>query len=224
MKATLLFCLALGLFSCAAPEILCPNNEPNQIIFNDPEPDIYLSSIDSMHDTLLLGGPCEYPWPLVSTADTFLDMDNNGSNDFRIYVGHGPSIYQSASSPNWCNEFDQIILISGETPQNEIISISHSFLYNGDYMNYYTTEFLPLSDPIKSPEHHWKNSVFISVNYEYIYSHTPIGTYYLGVRLGSEPVAKYGWIEIEIQNAYTILIKSYALNNTWNNCMNVGEQ
>jgi hypothetical protein len=222
MKKSFFFLLTTFLLLSCGPEIQkCPIDNPDNIIYTNLEPDIYITSIDSMADTIYWGDHCEYPYPMTSTRFEDIDLNGDSIDDYRISVEHLHSTADTVPG-YWCGAFNKYIRITGLNIDNEIAYRD----YTTGFYPYTRANYYDASIPITSfGNYKWKNTVSVFLR---IFN-TPIidddlGIIYVGIRMKSGNDARYGWIEFDNPGGYAITVKSFGLNNTPNNCINAGQQ
>ncbi len=224
MKRTFILPLALVLlYSCEPNSPTCKDSSTDNILFTDPEPDLYTASSDTSILTYCHGDYFYFPSPENSTAFVDIDLDQDLVNDFRLTVSH---VHVSAPTPYaWCSSFNYSLKITGLQPENKVSgSISNLTNNTPEHAWYFES-----GNTISVFTDNWKNELYIK-NYPWNSSSWPsmafgfAGTTYIGVMLHKNGENHCGWILLENTGAASFKIKSYAVNQTPGRCIQAGQE
>ena len=194
--------------------ISCDNKTDNElkdkIIYLDLNPDLTLHPVDSVgfHPS----GLCQevIPFPTDSTVIVYLDVNQDGENDFRFTYS---TFYEWVSASSPCANYNSTVQVSGLTTENKIKVANEdmyeiSILENGDLIN---ADQLFASNAIIYRDYAMASLYFGDLS----------GEGFIGVKLSS---GELGWIKLNFEKeSFTCTIMEYGYNETINAKITAGQ-
>ncbi len=215
MKPVICYSLLLFvLISCSKDSTFQTESEtaPDNILYKQYEPAVELSSVDSFNYVITPMGNYNAPIPSDSTITYSIDLDGDGTDDYRIMMKHYYHLL-SMSSPGV--NYNYRIELSG-ADANRLVSASQStpvalFYSDGQKINkisdFIQSSILYLYEPA--------NLAPVSISFS--------GEKYIGLRMKTATGYHYGWLRLSLSD-FKLSIVDQAINLTAVNSIRAGQK
>jgi len=149
-------------------------------------------------------------------SSTFLDLDNNGTNDFQIIHDGG----------------DDLDIVPVNNANNNVLgSIGYSYSYYGSFYGY-AYPFVLNNTAVISSANSWNNFGYNNIGVNSLnFGNCIDGNWcditdgYLGLRFDIAGSTHYGWARLDVSQSGDIwVVKDYAYNSVANEAITAGEQ
>lgn len=209
----------LSFAGCALPLLLFSCKAPDQINHYDVIPDSTVTSVRQwVNDPDSI--PSDYPLPRDSSAQMDLDIDQDGSMDFRVTVQHAYH-NQGSNPPAPYGFFSFNLLISTlDAAANQVVIYTQGSGSSQVTRSFYTAgQNIPYECPDCIIDYQDACGIAFTGS---ILPSTPFGDGYVGVQLLRNGKYHYGWIHTETYY-FGVHIKDYAFNGTEDNPVAAGQ-
>ena len=194
------------LYSCEKE----PEQLRDDIYYHEYDTPILMSSFDSVV------GPadCHKYYPEESENEEYIDINNDGTNDLRVWYRTSSSFVDAYAN---CNPFDVYVLIYGLGNPSEI---TFEIAREGGFIGPLKT--FEKKNIIDAQNDYGPNGVFYKIS-DSDDTYTFVGQRFLGIKMIEGDNVYFGYVEVEMIG-YNMYLNSFALNRTVFNSIIAGQK
>ena len=207
MKYCLFIICITILISCKKESDTDLANNADKIFYVDIEPDFEIQTVKSYETHEDNGWNCyNIPLPNDSVVEYELDLNTDGTNDYKIKVMHG-----EIDVDTHCRSFTYLVTIEGLKEDNEIAISEKSYQIAGIY---------DVEAEI-TKNYIWVNKAHLRLTGNiYLVFETDFKAGFIGLKMNNN----YGYLEIAPMTNNGISFLSFAYNETENNSIICGQK